>query len=420
MTATKVQPIERRIVRSRLSVRDLIAEAVSGMLVRPGRTMLTVLGTVLGVVALVATLGLTKTHANQVVTRFDALVATSVSVTNRGDGGFFGSSNRNISSIPWDAEERLTRLNGVVAAGTLTRVDTEGALVSSVPINDPLGQSEFAMDVLAVSPGLFDAVVAELRTGRFFDEGHSVRGEPVAVLGPGAAQRLNVTRVDQQPAVFVGDTTLAVIGILEDVARETSLLNSVIVSNGTARTLFDAEAPAEVHIRTELGAAQLIGSQADVALAPNNPELLRVTVPPEQTAVRAGVEEDFNSQFLILGGISLLVGAIGIANVTLVSVLERVGEIGLRRATGARRRHIAAQFLAESAAMGFVGGILGASIGVLVIVGVSAQKQWTPVLDLYVPLLAVPGGALIGLIAGLYPSWRASALEPVEALRLQN
>ena len=416
MSDGKGRSTASRIVRSRLSLRDLITEAISGMLARPGRTMLTILGTVLGVVALVATLGLTKTSGNQIVTRIDELQATSVSVSNRSEGGFFGP-RRGISVIPWDAGDRLIRLNGVVAAGTLTRVDTAGALVSSVPVNDPLGQSEFAMDVLAVSHGLFDVVLADLTTGRFFDVGHSQRHDPVAVLGSGAAARLNVSRVEQQPAIFVGDTTLAVIGIVGEVSREPALLNSVIIPDGTARAVFNTEAPAEVHIRTELGAAQLIGQQAALALAPNNPEQLRVSVPPALGAVQSDVQEELDSLFLILGGIALLVGAIGIANVTLVSVLERVGEIGLRRAAGARRRHIAAQFLAESAAMGFVGGILGASLGVLVIVGVSAQRQWTPVLDLYVPLLAIPGGTLIGLIAGLYPSWRASRLEPVDALR---
>ncbi len=407
----------RRIIRSRLSFRDLVTEAVAGMLARPGRTVLTILGTVLGVAALVATLGLAKTAGNQIVTRFDALAATSITVSNRTDSFFRSPGLNDVSAIPWDAEDRLTRLNGVVAAGTLSLVDTGGQLVSSVPINDPLGQSEFAMDVLAASPGLFDAVISELRTGRFFDIGHDERGDPVAVLGPGAAARLNINRVDQQPAIFVGDTTLAVIGIIEDVATEPSLLDAIIVPNGTARSLFGTGAPAEVHIRTEIGAAYLIGDQAPIALNPNDPSLLRVQVPPEPRAVRSGVESDVNTLFLVLGGVSLLVGAIGIANVTLVSVLERVGEIGLRRAVGAARRHIASQFLVESAAMGFIGGIIGASAGVLVIVAVSANKQWTPVLDVQVPLLAPLAGAVVGLVAGLYPSWRASTLEPVEALR---
>jgi len=406
-----------RIVKSRLSFRDLVAESVAGMLARPGRTVLTILGTVLGVAALVATLGLAKTAGNQIVTRFDALSATTVSVSNRSDSLFRSPGPEDVSAIPWDAEDRLTRLNGVVAAGTLTLVDTGGQLVSSVPINDPLGQSQFAMDVLAVSPGLFETVGAELRTGRFFDEGHDARHEPVAVLGPGAATRLNINRVDQQPAIFIGDTTLAVIGIIDDVVQEPSLLEAIIIPNGTARELFGTGAPAEVHIRTEVGAAYLIGDQAPVALNPGDPSQLRVQVPPEPRAVRSGVESDVNTLFLVLGGVSLLVGAIGIANVTLVSVLERVGEIGLRRAVGAARRHIAAQFLVESAAMGFIGGIIGASTGVLVIVAVSANKQWTPVLDVQVPLLAPLAGALVGLIAGLYPSWRASTLEPVEALR---
>jgi ABC-type antimicrobial peptide transport system permease subunit len=129
------------------------------------------------------------------------------------------------------------------------------------------------------------------------------------------------------------------------------------------------------------------------------------------------VESDINALFLVLGGVALLVGAIGIANVTLVAVLERVGEIGLRRALGAARRHIAAQFLVESTAMGLVGGIIGASLGVLVVVGIAAARTWTPVLDPWVPLAAPAIGAVTGLVAGLYPAWRAASLEPVEALR---
>ena len=145
--------------------------------------------------------------------------------------------------------------------------------------------------------------------------------------------------------------------------------------------------------------------------------MLRVTVPPEPKAVEEQVESDVNALFIVLGAVVLLVGATDIAIVTLVSVLERDGEIGLRRAVGTTRRHIAAQFLAESAAMGLVGGFIGTSIGVLIIVAVSTTRQWTPVLVLWVPLAAPIVGATPGLIAGLYPSWRAASLEPFDALR---
>src|SRR3712207_2157944 len=134
-------------------------------------------------------------------------------------------------------------------------------------------------------------------------------------------------------------------------------------------------------------------------------------------SLRRAVESDLNALFLLLGGVSLFVGALGIANVTLVSVLERVGEIGLRRALGAARRHIAAQFLVESGVMGLLGGIVGTALGVLVVVAVSAGRTWTPVLDPWVPLVAPFVGALIGLLSGAYPALRAAALEPVEALR---
>lgn len=158
-------------------------------------------------------------------------------------------------------------------------------------------------------------------------------------------------------------------------------------------------------------------AQAPVAVAPDDPDTVQVQAPPEPDDVRAGVEEDVNALFLVLGGVSLLVGAIGIGNVTLVSVLERVGEIGLRRALGAGRRHIAYQFLLESTGVGLFGGIMGACAGVLVVVGVSAARTWTPVLDMRIPLAAPALGALIGLLAGLYPALRASRMEPVESLR---
>jgi macrolide transport system ATP-binding/permease protein len=396
----------------RMRPRDLFAEAVAGLLARPARVALTVLGTVIGVGALVATLGLSKTASNQIVGRFDALSATDVVVSPSTRAGGSGAA-----VLPWDSESRLRRLNGVAEAGTLADVDVRGALVRSVPVNDPLAAGAIQLPMKAASPGLFRAVHAQLSTGRFFDAGHSQRADRVLVLGSNAARRLGIERIDQQPAVFVGDRLYAVIGLLSSVRRHASLLGSAIMPEGTAEREFGLRAPALAQIETRIGAVELIARQAPVALSPADPSLLKVASPPDPRQLRGEVKNDLNALFLLLGGVSLLVGAIGIANVTLVSVLERVGEIGLRRALGAGRRHIAAQFLLESTAMGFAGGIMGASLGTLVIVAVSAAKTWTPVLDPWVPLGAPALGALIGLISGTYPSLRAAALEPVEALR---
>jgi putative ABC transport system permease protein len=404
--------VRRSDARPRLPLRDLVAESVAGLVARPARVALTVLGTVVGVAALVATLGLSKTASNQIVGRFDAVASTDIVVSPARRGAVTKSS-----VLPFRAEDALQRLNGVVAAGSLSDINVGRDLASSVPINDPLNRTQFQLPVKAASPGLWRAVRARLQTGRFPDAGHSARADRVVVLGPNAARQLNITRVDQQPAVFLGDRLYLVIGILASVERQPSLLGAMIMPEGTAALDYGLRAPGLAQIETQVGAVQLIARQAPLALSPTQAELLKVAAPPDPRDLKGAIRNDLNALFVLLGAVSLLVGAIGIANVTLVSVLERVGEIGLRRALGAARRHVAAQFLVESSAIGALGGVVGASIGVLVVVGISATRTWTPVLDPQIPLAAPLLGAFIGLISGTYPALRAARMEPVDALR---
>jgi macrolide transport system ATP-binding/permease protein len=400
---------------STLSLRDLGAEAIAGVLARPARALLTVLGTVLGIAALVATLGISKTAGNQIVGRFDALAATEVVV--KPAGADLPGSSTVPAVLPWNSEARINRLNGVNAAGTLSSVDLGGSLVRGAPVQDPTQPAERSITVQAASPGLFPAVKAHVAEGRLFDAGHLRRGDRVAVIGAAVAAKLNIGTLDDQPAIYIGDALFAVIGIIDDTARVPELLSSIIVPDSTARELYALAAPDSVHIDTAIGAASLIGRQAPIALVPNQPSLVQSSTAGEPRKVRGDVASDVNTLFLILGGVSLLVGAIGIANVTLVSVMERIGEIGLRRALGATRRHIAAQFLAESGVLGLVGGAVGTSTGILVLVAVSVARTWTPVLDPWLPFAAPAVGAVVGVLSGLYPAARAASLQPVEALR---
>ena len=400
---------------SKFTIRDLLAEALAGVIARPARALLTVLGTVLGIAALVATLGISKTAGNQIVGRFDALAATEVVVKPAGSD--LPGSSSVPAVLPWNSESRMRRLNGVRSAGTLSDVDLNGDLVRGAPVQDPTQPAEQSLAVNAASPGLFAAVKAHLAQGRIFDSGHEQRADRVAVIGSGVAAKLNVGSIEDQPAIYIGETLFTIVGIIDDTARVPELLSSIIIPNSTAAALYGLEAPSSVHVDTVIGAASLIARQAPIALVPNQPSLVESSTAGEPRKVRGEVASDVNTLFLILGGVSLLVGAIGIANVTLVSVMERVGEIGLRRALGATRRHVAAQFLAESGLLGLVGGFTGASAGILVLVAVSLARTWTPVLDPWLPFAAPALGAAVGVLSGLYPAARAASLQPVEALR---
>ncbi|TYB45696.1 ABC transporter permease [Actinomadura chibensis] len=412
--AAPVQP-------TRLSARDLLDEALSGMLTRPGRTGLTVLGTILGIAAFVAVLGLTATASGQISKRFTALAATEVLVEDSpADPDVAGPG------FPADTEQRLTRLNGVVNAGVYFRapipsIGDGASLVAARPPSLTRGEGE-PLNVMAVSPGYLKAAHATVGSGRLFDAFHQRTRQRVAVLGKGAAAKLGITRLDTQPAIFVGDTALTVIGIVDGVDRQPEALLSVLIPSSTVIDLWgppsgrNDEHP-KVLIETRLGAAQLIAKQAALAIRPDQPDRFKVTAPPDPEHLKDQVKTDLSGLFLALASICLIVGAVGIANTTLVAVMERTGEIGLRRSLGAHRRHIAAQFLTESATLGLLGGLVGTSLGVATVLAIAIVQEWTPVLASVTVLPAPLIGALTGLVAGLYPAWRASRIEPVEALR---
>jgi len=397
-------------------VQDLIVEASFGIGARPGRLVMTTLGTVLGIASLVVTIGFAQTAAGQIAKQFDAVAATQV-VIEPGTAKTGTGKTQATSRLPWDSAERVERLAGVEHAGLIAEVPLDEVTITAVPVNDPSAPAALSPTLMATTPALLATVRGHVVTGRYFDGGHNERADRVVVLGVNAAERLGINRVDSQPSIFIGDISYTVIGIIDGVERRQEMLDSVILPMGTARQDFRLGAPTELQIQIAIGAGSVVAGQAPIALDPNTPESYTVQAPKSASALRENVQADINVVFLILGVIALLAGGLGIANVTMLSVMERVGEIGLRRALGATKRNIASQFMVESIVIGLLGGLIGSALGVFAVVVVSIMQQWTPILDPWVAIGSSLLGAVVGLVAGAYPSLKASAIEPITALR---
>ena len=368
--------------------------------------LLTALGTVAGVGAFVATTGLATTAQAQVGTNFDALKATEVIVVDSAPDG--------ANPFPADTTGRLQRLNGVNHAGVLWTIDN--STLDPRPTATPTTPQPSDIPVIAADPEAITASLPHLATGVPLNQFHNSPDQHVAMLGPQAAQRLGITRIDNQPAVFIDDTGYTVIGIIDTVARNPALLEAVIVP-AAAKIDTSTQTTYSTLIDVDPGAAELIGTQAPLVLRPDQPDRLNSLVPTDPRQLRQQIESDITTLLYGLAALALLVGMIGIANTTLVAVLERRNEIGVRRALGARRHHIAAQFLTESATLGALGGIIGTSLGIIAVAAVATARNWTTTLDPLYTLTAPAIGIVAGIVAGLHPAWRASHITPVDALR---
>ena len=410
----------------RLSARDAAAEAVAGIVQRPGRAVLTMLGTVLGVGAFVGVLGLTATGAGQISHQFTVLQQTTVTVEDNGPANNVAPPSTNPPiGFPANADTVASHITGVVAAGVWWPVSLPDGtkFTGSLALSASSSQT---ITLLAASPGAVRALGLKLVAGSPLTTYENNTSQHVAMIDTGTAAQLGISpaRLASQPAIFVGGLPYTVVGIYSSAQRIVTGESAMLIPEHTALADFGNPLPgignqdeAQMVIATRIGAAKAVARQIAAAELPSDPARLAVTSPPNPQNLQSEVKSDLAGLFLILALITLLIGTVGIANTTLVAVLERTAEIGLRRAVGARPRHIAAQFLAESTALGTLGGLIGTCIGVGTVVIFALAKDWTAVLNPAYTLPAPLIGSAVGFLAGAYPALRAARTSPLAALR---
>ena len=391
------------MTRSTLLPSDMLRLGLVGLQAKPVRTALSALGVAIGVAAMVAVLGISASSQAKLQATL-AELGTNLFTIEASQ-----SMSGDDSLLPESAQGRLDRLDGTQGSAAIANLP-EVSVYRSLHV-DPSHNG--GITVTAAGTELQKVVAAELAQGTWLSE--TSIAQPSTVLGATTAERLGVTSPNVD--VWLGDMNVRVIGILEPVALAPELDSAALVGTAFAQSQLGFSGhPSKLYLRIGETHIEQVRNLAPAAIRPDQPGAIAMSRPSDALAAAAAADEVFTSMMLGLGSISLLVGAIGIANTMIISVIERRREIGLRRALGATRRHVQLQFVCEALVLSGLGGAAGITIGVLVTFGVAAWNGWTPTVPGNVLLIAAVATLVVGALAGLYPAVRASRTPPTAAL----
>jgi putative ABC transport system permease protein len=369
------------------------------------RSGLTAIGIAIGIAAMVAVLAISDSSRASLLASLDRL-GTNLLTVSPGQT-FLGDE----AVLPDEAPAMIRRIGPVQAATSTTAIE------ATVRRTDKINRGETSgISVWAAETTLLDSLGGTARLGRFLDA--ASEQFPTVVLGAVAAQRLGIVDLDTPIAVWLGDQWFRVIGILDPLALAPDLDRAAIIGLPAAETFLGAEtSPTTIYVRVDPARIDPVRSVLGATANPQNPEAVQVQRPSDALEARAAAASAFTALFLGLGAVALGVGGLGIANVMLMAVLERRGEIGLRRALGATRPAIAGQFLVEAVVLALLGGVLGVASGSAIAAAYADSQGWPVVLSLVGVAIGVGATVAIGAVAGLYPALRAAIVPPTDALR---
>jgi putative ABC transport system permease protein len=396
---------EHTVASSRLRLVDVPGVGSLGLRSRRGRSVLTALGIAVGIAAMVAVIGISASSRSDLLAQLDRL-GTNLLQVEAGETRFGESTE-----LPATAPGMIRRIGPVESAAATRTVP------ATVRRTDRIDDAVTGgISVVATEPELLPTIGGTVADGRFLDD--ALSGFPTVVLGSEAAARLGLDSLEGGPLVWLGERWFKVVGILDPVPLAPDIDRSALIGYPVAERLFGIDdAPSTVRVRTDPDQVEAVRSVLAATTNPEEPSEVSVTRPSDALAAKAAADEALTALLLGLGAVALLVGGIGIANVLVISVLERRHEIGIRRALGATRGHIRTQFLVEAVLLAAAGGVGGVVLGSIVTAGYASSREWS---------IAVPAGALaagvgvalaVGALAGLYPASRAARLAPADAVR---
>jgi putative ABC transport system permease protein len=390
---------------SRVLAADIWPLAALGLRSRPTRAVLSAAGIAVGIATIVAVLGISTSSRDQLIAQIDALGTNLLTVTPG------QSLDGQTQTLPDTAPAMVARIGPVRSASSIGDTD------ANVYRNDRIPTANTnAISVYAADTNLLSALKGNLYRGRFLNA--ATEHLPAVVLGADTASTLGVDQADGSTQLWLGNHWFAVTGILDPLPLAPELDRSALVGYPIAKRLIHAAGhPVELYVRTDPTSVPAVQAVLAQSADPAAPQDLSVTNPADALTARADTNAAFQSLYLALGAVALLVAGIGIANVMIIAVLERRGEIGLRRALGATPTHIGTQFVAEATLLALTGGTAGAMLGALATTAYASARHWPAVVPISDLLAAVALAVAVGAAAGLYPAIRAARLSPTEALR---